>query len=215
MKKVVSFICTVAVLTYASTVFAQDLSIDGEVFKRWYVQGDIGYAFPVKDKLDNKDSTIFGARLGKMINENLSIETQYRYTQYDLSNDDEFGDTPLTGSKITSNMLLLNAKLGAMIFTANEKFYPYVLAGAGYSFNNWTGAVSRSSNTVFEMDDSFMFQGGLGVDYFVSNDFVVNMEVSRIWNKPDAEIKESNGTVSTGDIEIGNTSITAGFRMLF
>lgn len=218
MKKVVSFICGLAILSIAGVSSAQELKIDGEVFKRWYVQGDVGFASPTNDTLDHENATVFGARLGNLINENVAIELQYRYTQYDLSNEDSFGSTPVTGSEIRSNMFLVNAKFGAMVFTTNEKFYPYASIGVGYAFNDWTGVASRNgigSPATFTMDDSIIFQGALGIDYYASNDFVLNLELSNLWSEADSKVVETDGTTAAGDLDIGYTSITIGFRMMF
>ena len=100
---------------------------------------------------------------------------------------------------------------------------PYLSLAAGMSFNTFDvdKEITRATSSFLGMsydvdvDDSFGFKGAFGADFFITEGFAANLELGWKYNKGDAREKLSGMTVSKGDFNASNFSLTAGLRYFF
>jgi outer membrane protein W len=80
---------------------------------------------------------------------------------------------------------------GIFIYPIKDSLYPYFSIGFGYYFNHFQ--ISEEIITIPEIkinqdiEDSFGFQTGLGIDYIIASTLALNLDVKYCWISPKGE----------------------------
>ena len=107
-----------------------------------------------------------------------------------------------------------------LIFRCNKftdsNFIPYGVVGLGALFTDAHGfGTLTSANLKLDVDNSFAAKFGLGVDWFVNDRWVLNVEASYVWAAADANIKDLSGGGTVDSANMDYWMIGAGAKYLF
>jgi len=165
----------------------------------------------VKVNVEPDESVMYGVNLTYFIQNYLSLELSVDYTETDvdlkalgLSRDaGDFESIPV--------LLSLRAHL-----STNTKVSPYLLFGIGYFFNDID---QNDSNIEFiygpgakvDVDDSFGFHVGGGVEVFVSENVALNLDFKYIWT----EVETSVNVAGFTDEDLDMDSFVAGLGIKY
>jgi len=133
------------------------------------------YDNAARTKDDFKNSGLFGLGLGMMVNKNLLVDGMVSYipeTDFNFNS----GSSDTYKSKVKTTKLMLNGTY--MFDTAMESVSPYITAGVGSAYNQFTVDTHRVGQTdehISKSEWNFAYQAGLGVSYKLSNESRVNL----------------------------------------
>ena len=95
-------------------------------------------------------------------------------------------------------------------------FVPYSVLGLGGVFTSVHGAGTlNTDNKKLEADSSFAAKFGLGLDWKVSDHWMLNVEGSYVWAAEDAEIKDRTSFALVDSANLDYWTITGGAKYLF
>ena len=185
------FVVAALMLVVSQISFAQDmkgrLGIGARVS---YVNfSDDGFtADGVKVDVDSDDDVMYEGNLTYFIQDYLSLELSVGYTETN-QDFDALGIEADAGDFETIPVLLsLRAHL-----STNTKVSPYLLFGIGYFFNDF----DQNDTTIefiygpgadVDVDDSFGFHIGGGVEVFVTENLALNLDLKYIWTEVEADV---------------------------
>ena len=92
----------------------------------------------------------------------------------------------------------------------DQKFSPYV--GAGVNYSMFYGEDAKAPFTDLEIEGGFGAAAQAGVDYWVSNNWGLNLDVKKIWLNVDAKL--NNGAIRA-DIDLDPWVVGAGVSYRF
>jgi opacity protein-like surface antigen len=120
-----------------------------------------------------KDSASIGLGVGKMLNKKFSVDGMVYYvpeTDFDFDS----GSSKMRSS-VTTTKLMLNGTFH--LGTSMEKVMPYVTAGLGTAYNQYSADKTVDAVTTNYSKDEwkFAYQLGAGVGYKLDNDLKVNL----------------------------------------
>lgn len=106
---------------------------------------------------------------------------------------------------------------------AGERLSPYLCLGLGYNINDFSPSDEAKAVVGYfyggdydvEVDDSFAFKVGLGLDWFVSDRIALNGEAGWKLNKGDAAETLDGIKVSSGDFNGSSIALRLGVRVFF
>jgi outer membrane protein W len=170
------------------TLFAQ------ETQQKWHDTGKYflraGYSFPTKDKFDGGLAASLGATINLLDKLNLETEGYITLPQSVFISGEDSESIGAGDLKLISLNLNLN-----YYFISSDMLGIYLKAGAGYSFNIFspTSEYGDLGFTIEEdLDNSIQFIFGIGADFQVRDDIILNFDVRYCLNS-------TNGTWITRD----------------
>ncbi len=95
-------------------------------------------------------------------------------------------------------------------FTTNGSFHPYVGAGLNYTVFFDDKAVGPLAGSALSLDDSFGLAAQIGVDFDLSNDWLLNLDLRYIEIETDATL--DGAALTTAEIDPFVAGITIGRR---
>lgn len=212
MKKIItSALCITALLSPVKSIAEQSTKA-GDFIVRGRAVGVI----------PSEDATITGAVTGNTISigetvvpevdfsyfvtDDIALELIAAVTPHEVST-----KTSSAGALDLGDVWLLPPTLTAQYhFNDLGNYKPYVGAGVNYTvfFNEDTG----SSVTSVEYDNSFGPALQAGVDYMLDDNWLLNMDVKKIWINPDVKF---NGGAIAADVDINPWVVGVGFGYKF
>lgn len=192
-KKIIApfFVVAALMLVVSQVSFAQDmkgrLGIGARVSYVNFSNDDYT-VYGVKVDVEPDESTMYGGNLTYFIQDYLSLELSVDYTETDVDFD-ALGIEVDAGDFETIPVLLsLRAHL-----STNKKVSPYLLFGIGYFFNDFdqndaTIEYIYGPGADVDVDDSFGFHVGGGVEVFVCENVALNLDLKYIWTKVEADV---------------------------
>lgn len=215
-KKIVAMFFVVVTLMFvlSQVGFAQDmkgkLGIGARVS---YVDfSDDDYTvYGVKVDVEPDEDIMYEGNLTYFIQDYLSLELSVGYIETDVDFD-ALGMEVDAGEFETIPVLLsLRAHL-----STNTKVSPYLLFGIGYFFNDFD-----QNDTIIEyiygpgadvdVDDSFGWHVGAGVEVFVTENIALNLDFKYIWTEVEADVN----VFGFKDEDIDMDSFLAGLGIKF
>ena len=102
-------------------------------------------------------------------------------------------------------------------YTKMEHDYvPYGVLGLGGLFTNIHGTGTLlSSNLKLDIDNSFAVKIGAGIDWFVTERWMLNFETSYVWADAEANVTNLAGGSTLDSARLDYWMVTGGFKYLF
>lgn len=95
-------------------------------------------------------------------------------------------------------------------------YVPYGLLGLGALFTDIHGTGTLlSSNLKLDIDNSFAVKLGAGVDWFVTDHWILNFETSYVWVDADANVTNLAGGSTLDSAPLDYWMVTGGAKYLF
>lgn len=182
--------------------FAQDLG--GKVTLG--VSG--GGIFP-KDS-DNDNTSYIGGNLTYGINEVLAIGVEAGYASWEAKYEgNDYGDMSIVP-------LFADLYLRAPIELAENMLVPYVVGGIGVIFWDFDeSSYLEDQEGTIDMDAELGYKLGGGFDYYLTDNFAINVEGSYVWSDADATAINADGDVLEGTFDTDYCMVTGGFKYQF
>jgi len=167
--------------------------------------------YGVKVDVEPDESVMYGVNLTYFIQNYLSLELSVDYTETDV----DLKALGLSGDAgdFESIPVLLSLR---QHFSTNTKVSPYLLFGVGYFFND----IDQNDSTIefiygpgakVDLDDSFGFHVGGGIEVFVSENVAVNLDFKYIWTEVEADVNVPGFT----DEDLDMDSFVAGLGIKY
>ena len=215
-KKIIAtfFVVAALMLVVSQVSFAQDmkgrLGIGARVSYVNFSNDDYT-VYGVKVDVEPDDSTMYGANLTYFIQDYLSLELSVDYTETDVDFDALGMEVDAGDFETIPVLLSLRAHL-----STNTKVSPYLLFGVGYFFNDFdqNDAIIEymyGPGADVDVDDSFGFHVGGGVEVFVSENIALNLDLKYIWTEVEADVN----VAGFKDEDIDMDSFVAGLGIKF
>ena len=217
MKKkiIVPFFVVAALMLVVSQVsFAQDmegrLGLGARVSYVNFTDDDYT-VYGVKVDVEPDESIMYGVNLTYFIQNYLSLELSVDYTETDV----DLKALGLSGDAGDFESIPVLLSLRAHLDT-NTKVSPYLLVGVGYFFND----IDQNDSTIefiygpgadVDLDDSFGFHVGGGVEVFVSENVAVNLDLKYICTEVEADVNVAGFT----DEDLDMDSFVAGLGIKY
>lgn len=194
MKKkivVLSFVVSALVFLFGQVSFAQDMEgkigLGARVAFVDYAEDEYDVN-GVEVDTDPDDAAMVGIDLTYFIDRYFSFELCVGYAETDV----ELSALGLSGDagEITQIPVLLS---GRVHFSTNPKVNPYLAFGGGYFFND----IDSNRGTIefiygpgaeVDVDNSFGYHLGGGIEFFISEKSAVNLDFKYIWTEVEAEV---------------------------
>jgi len=219
MKKkiIVSFFVVAALMLVVSPVsFAQDmggrLGLGARVSYANYSDDDYTL-YGVKVDVEADDSVMYGVNLTYFPAWYYSLELSVDYTKTDV----ELSALGLSGDggELKSIPVLLSLRTH---LSPSTKVSPYFTIGVGYFFNDFdqndsTVEFIYGSGVKVDVDDSFGFHLGAGVEFFISENAAVNLDFKYIWTSFEGEVNVPG--FSDVDLDINPIVLGLGIKYYF
>jgi len=185
------FIVAALMLIVSQVSFAQDmkgrLGIGARVS---YVDfSDDDYTvYGVKVDVEPDEDIMYEGNLTYFIQDYLSLELSVGYTETDVDFDALGMEVDAGDFETIPVLLSLRAHL-----STNTKVSPYLLFGIGYFFNDFDQndpvvEFIYGAGADIDVDDSFGFHVGGGVEVFVTENVALNLDLKYIWTKVEADV---------------------------
>ena len=215
-KKIIApfFFVAALMLVVSQVSFAQDmkgrLGLGARVS---YVNftGDDYTVYGVDVDVEPDESIMYGVNLTYFIQKYLSLELSVDYTETDV----DLKALGLSGDAGDFESIPVLLSLRAHLST-NTKVSPYLLFGVGYFFND----IDQNDSTIefiygpgakVDVDDSFGFHFGGGVEVFVSENVALNLDLKYIWT----EVETSVNVAGFTDEDLNMDSFVAGLGIKY
>ena len=131
------------------------------------------------EKVDTEidDEFGFGVNYTAFVSENFSLELSADYIEPDV-------ELSFAGGSVDGELEQISVLLAGRIHPELIGiFLPYLSGGVGYFFNDMDED---------DVDDSFGYFIGAGVEVFLSNDLSLNLDLKYIWNEIEADVLGSS-----------------------
>ena len=217
-KKIVAsfFVVATLVLVFSQVGFAQDMEgkfgLGARVSYVNYSDDDYT-VYGVKVDVEPDDAVMYGINLTYFIHEYFSFELSVDYAEMDV----ELSALGLSGDagEVTMIPVLLSARTH---LSTNPKVSPYLTIGVGYFFNDMDsnrGTIEfiYGAGAEVDVDNSFGFHLGAGIEFFISENAAVNFDFKYIWTEVEAEVNVSGFT--DVDFEVNPFIIGLGYKYYF
>jgi outer membrane protein len=216
-KEIFMVLCVTSVL-----LFCVNLSLAQDIEGKFGIGARIAYVnysdddyvvHGVKVDTEPDDATMYGMNLTYFFHRYASFELSVDYTEADV----ELSALGLSGDagEITQVPVLLTLR---MHFSTNPKVSPYIGGGVGYYFNSFdtnrtVAEFIYGPGADIEVDDSFGYHVSGGIEYFVTDNAAINVDVKYIWQEVEAGVNVPGFTDEEFDIDTFVAG--AGFKYYF
>lgn len=167
-----------------------------------------GGIFPKDDDIDN--NWYIGGNYTYSINNNFAVGAEAGYMSWEDEVDGlDFGD-------VRAIPLLADLYLRYPVDAGEQQmFLPYIIGGIGAIFWDYDeSSLLESVGLSVEMDAELGIKGGLGFDYFFSEQVALNLEGSYVWSDADMTVSAA-GLSATGEFDADYWAITGGIKYNF
>jgi outer membrane protein len=213
MKKIfvaLFFVFAALMLVVSQIGFAQDmegrLGIGARVSYVNFSDEDL-YTFDV----DPDETPMYGGNITYFVHSYLSIEWSVDYLETDVDLDAIGGSVDIGDLEQIPVLLSLRTHL-----PTNLKVSPYLTVGIGYYFNDFDMKGYVPAGYDVDIDDSFGYHLGGGIEYFFNNHFAFNLDFKYICNKVDVDLEEPGGySVNDKNLDMDSFSAGMGFKYYF
>jgi opacity protein-like surface antigen len=169
--------------------------------------------FGVNVDAEPDDAIMFGVNLTFALNRFVSMELSVDYVETDV----ELSALGLSGDagEVTSIPVLLSIRAN---LTDHPTFRPYLTVGGGIFFND----IDSNPNTAefiygpgaeFDVDNSFAFHAGGGIEVFLSENIAFNLDCKYIWTEIEGSVNIAG--FSDEDFEFNPFVAGAGLKYYF
>jgi outer membrane protein len=169
--------------------------------------------YGVNVDVEPDDAAGFGINYTYFVNNNFSFELSADYIKTDV----KLSALGLSGDagEIKTIPVLFSGRVHA---DASSKVSPYLAAGLGYFFNdidtnNNTAEFIYGPGAKFDVDDSFGFFLGGGIEIFLSNNIGFNLDLKYIWTEAEASVNKAGFTAE--DLELNPFVAGLGLKYYF
>ncbi|MBW2247804.1 MAG: OmpW family protein [Deltaproteobacteria bacterium] len=216
-KSITPFFVVIALMFVVSQVsFAQGmegrLGLGARVSYMDYSDDDYTL-YGVEVDVEPDEDVMYEGNLTYFIQDYFSIELSVGYVETDV----DLSALGLSGDAgdLESIPVLLS---GRMHFSTNPKLNPYISFGVGYFFND----IDQNDSTIefiygagadLDVDDSFGFHLGAGVEFFISKNAAFNLDFKYIWTEVEAEVNKPGFTEE--DLDINPYVLGLGIKYYF
>jgi len=211
-KKIVAlfFVFAALMLVVSQISFAQDmegrLGIGARVAYVNFSDEDLH-----KFDVDPDETPMYGGNITYFVLSYLSIELSVDYLETDVDLDAKGGSVDIGDLKKIPVLLSLRTHL-----PTNSKVSPYLTVGIGYYFNDFDMKSSAPAGYDLDIDDSFGYHLGGGIEYFYNNHFAFNLDFKYISDSVDADFEEPGGySVNDKNLDMDFFSAGIGFKYYF
>lgn len=210
------FVVALFMLVVGQVSFAQDmegrLGLGARVSYANYSDDDYTL-YGVKIDVEPDESVMYGVNLTYFLTWYYSLELSVGYTETDV----DLNALGLSGDagEVEQIPVLLSLRTH---LSHNTKVNPYFTIGVGYFFND----IDQNDSTIefiygsganLDVDDSFGFHIGAGVEFFISENAAVNLDFKYIWTEIEAEVNVSG--FSDEDLKINPYVLGLGIKYYF
>lgn len=216
-KKIVALFFVVALMFVVSQVsFAQNM--EGRLglgIRVSYIDySDDDYTlYGVNIDVEPDEDVMYEGNLTYFIHDYFSLELSIGYveTDVDLS---AFG-LSVDAGELENIPVILS---GRFHFSTNPKINPYISFGVGYFFNDFDQndyiiEALYGPGADVDVDDSFGFHLGAGVEFFISENASFNLDFKYIWTEVEAEVNVPG--FSDEDLELNPYVLGLGIKYYF
>lgn len=205
-KKIIAsfFVVTTLLLVFSHVSFSQDMEGKFGVGARVAFVNYTGESHHLIPEADFDDAAMYGANLTYFVHRHFSFELSVDYVESDLNL------LNITIGGLEQVPILLTARTH---LSTNPKVNPYLGIGLGYYLNDFDFSDSYSGVEV-DPDDAFGFHLNVGVEYFVNENFALNLELKYIWNEVDFILNDS-GTRSKTEVDLDTFYTGVGIKYYF
>jgi len=211
-KVVVALYVAVLLLVFGQTGFAQEagkFGIGARVSYLNYSGDDLNELDEAGQRIDVDfdEGTMYGLNITYFFNKYFSTELSIDHIETDLDISGTWYGAAKTQNvgEITQIPVLLTGRLHIPI---NNSISPYVGAGVGYYFNDYDPKDAADKATA---DDSFGFHANAGVEFFLAENYAVNLDLKYVWN--DVDFQDPDDT--TQEISMDAFVAGIGFKYYF
>jgi len=193
-KKIIAsfFVVTTLVLVFSQVSFAQD-----KMKNRLGLGARVSYVNPSDDNY-----SVYGYKVNVEPDECVMYELNLtyfiiKYFSFELGVDYAETDVDLSALGLSGDageMEQIQVFLsGRTHFAPDLKISPYFSYGIGYSFNDFNQndaniTLVYGPGAKIDVDDSFTYHLGAGIEFFISENTVVNLDFKYIWNEVEAGV---------------------------
>lgn len=183
-KVVVALYVAVLLLVFGQTGFAQEagkLGIGARISYVNYSGDDFINEHDEKVNIDFDEVAMYGLNVTYFFHKYFSAELSVDYAKTDLYVSGTFRGVAQTWNdgELTQIPVLLTGRLHIPV---NNIVSPYVGAGVGYYFNDYDPKHPADKATA---DDSFGFHVNAGVEFFLAENYAINLDLKYVWNDVD------------------------------
>ena len=218
-KKIVVLVFVVAafVLVFGQVGFAQDMKGKfgiGALVAYANYQSDEEDFYGVEYVVDFENAAWYGVNLTYFV---------HKYFSFELSGNFVDTDVNLNVNGVSANIgeieqipILLSARTH---FSTNPKINPYVSVGVGYFLNDYDLSSLASSSIptgyIVDVDDSFGWFLGTGVEFFLNEHFALNLDFKYIFNNIDVKLKSPDELWIEESVSSDLFTLGAGLKFYF
>jgi outer membrane protein W len=208
MRKL-SVFCAICFLLLAASgfAFAQEVTntigIGARVFYYSPQSEDVFGA-----SVDIENDLAVGLNLTYIVTQNFSLELAWNYFKTDI----EEGSFKLGEFTTMPFMLTCQFRLTPM-----GPIIPYVGGGVGYFINKFDESSEAEENAEvkdIDIDNSLGLHTNAGLDWFLTDNFALNLDAKYLFTEADIEGEEGDSKV-TGDIDFEALTIGSGIKFYF
>jgi outer membrane protein len=164
-----------------------------------------------KFDVDPDESPMYGGNITYFVLSYLSIELSVDYLETDVDLDSKHGSIDIGDLKKIPVLLSLRTHL-----PTNAKVSPYLTVGIGYYFNDFDMKSYAPAGYDIDIDDSFGYHLGGGIEYFFNNHFAFNLDFKYISDSVDVDFEEPGGYwVNDKNLDMDFLSAEIGFKYYF
>ncbi len=208
------FVVAILVLVFSQISFAQDIEGKFGIGARVSYANDTKddyYDFGVNIDVEADDAAMYGANLTYFVHRYFSFELSGDYYKTDV----DFSAPGASGEagELTQIPILLSARRH---LSTNPKVSPYVTVGIGYYINDFDANSTNAelyygAGADVDVEDSFGFHIGLGVEYFFSETFAVNLDFKYVWTEIEADLNVGGSE----DFDVNPVFLGLGIKFYF
>lgn len=161
-----------------------------------YVAPEVGYALPVDG--DVNSAVFLGAKVGYQLDTNWSAEAEAGWARFGWDATEASKNIDTTTIPVLGNLRYTHR-------CSKEELGWYGYGGAGWGFND-----AENNAGDIQVDDSFIWQLGGGVEMPVDTNLDAFLDLRYLWNR--ADVEEGTATGVSDDVVLSSVMLTAGLK---
>lgn len=178
---------------------------------KWDVGVNVSGLLPDESDADN---TVFvGGSLAYGLTEWLAVGAEIGWAETEIEERLSTGVIVNYGDLSTIPVL---ADLILRVPLKDSSFVPYGKVGLGAAFYDFDESALLTTNGIsVDVDTSFAAKLGIGLDWFLNDDWVLNLEASHTFADADATYRTTSGVSATGEVDTDYWLIGGGLKYVF
>jgi outer membrane protein W len=201
MQKMLIGILILYIISVTAAAFAEDLT------GRFNVGIIGGGIFPSDADID--ETYYVGGNFAYGINNYLAVGAEAGYTNWEnKEGGTDYGD-------VNAVPLFADLYLRYPLEIDINTFVPYVIGATGVVFWDYDESSLLTNNGIsVNMDAKLGLKVGAGIDFFVDNNFAINIEGDYVWSDADVSIA-AVGTVAAATVDTDYWIVNGGLKYYF